>query len=485
MSSPLQTSKSSGLRFLTTIPYSTSIVVLLVVFGVVWGGITSFGILAPLLIVFGVLFAYYFVLSAKVRFASIIAMVLLIQFDPPQQDISLVGYISALIFIGGLSVSLLKTKILTEHPLAKSPLLVSFNLFMLWTLGIGVLGVITQTVDFVVLAKDFLIFMPLFLLPICYMEIVEKHKNAEEFLVKCMLILWVAVFVASAIKIRSSLVQAVYLFELGTSRYDTLNGGLMVFVFISLAMIPSYKKKWFLYSGLFISVLSLILTFGRSVWVGTVLFIPAVIFLGNKSERKKGYSFLIKITCIGLVLLTLGYIFIPTVKIGLLFLGNKLFSASKLKTDASIYNRYVEWESLWKYITASPLVGYGFGGKYNAYNWLLGFTMYTGYSHNGYLSILFKSGIVGFTLLMIPFFGFLVKGVKYALNKNIPERQRAYLRAGVALMLNIMLLGYTGNIFFQREMSMYIAFFWCYCMQIEHQFILKRSSNGLVPLTIK
>jgi O-antigen ligase len=481
MNSQIQYSKSDSLRLLTTLPYSISIVLFIIVFGALSVGVDYFGAYLPILLIVGIVALRSFVLDARVRFALIVAMVLLMQFDPSPNGVSLVGYLGAIVFIGDLFLLLFRKKILLNAPLTNSALFVSFGCFIVWTLGIGVVRMFGGEVDYIVLVKDFLAFMPFFLLPACYMEIVEKHKNAEEFLVKCMLVLWIAVFVASAIKIRSSLLQAVYLFELGTSRYDTLNGGLMIFIFLSLAMVPSFKKKWFLYSGLLISVLSLILTFGRSVWLGTVLFIPIVVLLGNRSERKRGYSFIIKALCISLILLVLGYIFIPAVKIGLVFLGSKLFSASKLKTDASMYNRYVEWESLWKYITASPLAGYGFGGKYNAYNWLLGFTMHTGYSHNAYLSILFKSGIVGFILLMVPVVGFLVKGIKYAIDKNIPEKERAYLRAGVALMLNILLLGYTGNIFFSREMSMYIAFFWCYCMQIEYQYVHYRNSN-IYPL---
>jgi O-antigen ligase len=150
-----------------------------------------------------------------------------------------------------------------------------------------------------------------------------------------------------------------------------------------------------------------------------------------------------------------------------------------MKTDLSMQGRYIEWEQVMNAVTQMPITGHGFGGRYANFNWFAGYTYITGYTHSGYLGLLFKTGVVGVILMAIPFIGYLVFGLKRLRHKMLTLTERAYLRAGVALMIFIAILGYTGNIFIQREMSVYIALYWCFCVQIDMR-LRERQRQGAV-----
>jgi O-antigen ligase len=150
-----------------------------------------------------------------------------------------------------------------------------------------------------------------------------------------------------------------------------------------------------------------------------------------------------------------------------MFLGQRFVGGTQVNTDASLLNRFVEWRYVIDAIKDSPITGYGLGSKYHSYNWLTGFAIDYEYTHNGYLAVVLKAGIVGAILLAIPALGYFLRAIRLFSGTLLTSTERAYLRAGIVVMVFIAISGITANTLFQRELSLYIALFWCFCMHLE------------------
>lgn len=428
--------------------------------------------LLPIAIISG----YLFIRDPRVRFASTLGMIMLLQVF---ETATFLQYIAAAIFNGGLLLVIIERKLFQDRKVTPTKMLIPFSLFLLWGSGVGLLNTALGGVQFEQWYREVLLWAPLFLMPIYYQDIIEKKLNPEQFLKWSLLLLWIAVFLASYLKIRNNLVQAAYLFQIGISRYDTINGAFMMFVFLSLAMLEEKKSRLLLVGGFFFSVGSLILTFGRTAWFASVMFMPVVVILGSKGERKNGRGFIWLLLGSAVIFGVVGYMYIPTVKLALNFFWSKVTSVSLGNKDASMYNRYIEWSGLFQYVKDLPLTGGGLGATFKNYNWLLGVTGQAHYTHSAYLGVVLKTGIVGFVLLFISIVGSIVQGLRFLRDKRLTPTEKAYLRAGIATMLYTAVIGYTGNVFYQREMMMYIAFYWCYCIGIEYK---RKQLDGAVAV---
>ncbi len=414
----------------------------------------------------GIYFAYLFFGDVRLRFAATLGIIFLLQL---YESKVILAFIAAAVYGGGFIIILVKRKFMERQTLTNSALFIPFAISLLWSACIGLIGVGNGEIEFEYWIRELLLWSPLFLLPIYYSEIVEKDLHPEQFLSRCLIFWWGAVFIAEVVKVKESFTQSLFLFQVGVRRLDPVSGVFMMFVFLSLAMIISDRRRLLLLGGFFLSVISMLLSFARTSWVAVVPLIPFVIFFGNRVERKQGLKFILMLIIFGVFFLIFGYFYIHVIQIGILFIGSKFLSVVHPKTDASLYGRYVEWRYVMQAIINSPLAGYGLGSRFEMYNWFGGFMMKSGYSHSTYLSILYKSGIIGTILLFIPFIGYFLRGIQYMRNSILTQKERAYMRVGVVLMIFMMITGYTGNIFFQRELMLYVAFYWCYCMQIEYK----------------
>ncbi len=429
----------------------------------------------------GICFVVLFIKESRIRFVSIFAMIILLELKSEHRTFLLLDYAAAALFTGSFLFILLKKKIIQNIPFTSSPLFTYFAIFLLWGSLMGAISVAEGVVSLEQWYREILLFIcPLFLLPIFYFEMLQEGLSSEKVLTWCIMMMWIVSFVGAIMKINSNLVQAAYLYEIGQARQDSINGPFMMYIFSSLAMIYSGTKRWLLTGAFLISVGSLLLTFGRTAWIAGFIFLPVVLLLGNRSEKKRGVEFVFMVLFTGVTLFIVAYLMFPMVRIGALYMLSKLTSSTNLRTDASMFNRYIEWSHVLKAIVTAPLTGFGFGGTFWNYDWLLGISKQSAYTHNGALSILFKSGIVGLILLFTTWIGYFVEGVRFVRNKFLTAKERAYVRAGIATMLHLVIIGSTGNIFYQREIMMYIALYWCYCIEIEQRIEWRKNVPELV-----
>jgi O-antigen ligase len=131
-----------------------------------------------------------------------------------------------------------------------------------------------------------------------------------------------------------------------------------------------------------------------------------------------------------------------------------------VKTDLSLVNRYIEWRVLFRFIRASPLVGYGFGARYFDYDWLLGYSLWTGYSHNAFLYVLLKSGVIGFTALFGAFVLLMFRALKLSRSIYLKANQRAAMRVAFALSFTMLITSMTLNALGDRTALVWLGIVW-------------------------
>ncbi len=431
--------------------------------------------------IIGISFVFFFIRDSRVRFLSTCITHFALQVNPDQK---VLGYLGAAIFTGGLLYLILSIIVGRRRSITGSALFIPFVLFLCWSSLIGILGLFTGgPVIFENWYRELLLLTPLLLLPFYYTEMIEDDSGAEKVFVWTLLTMWVLVFIIEVVKIKQNLVQSTYLFEVGAQRIDPASGALMMFVFLSILMtVNNKKKKLFLLGGFFISVVSLLLTFGRTGWITVIPLLMVIPIFGNKDERKRGYKFLLIILMIAIAAVLYGFLNIPSVRLGILLFTSKFLSATHLSSDASMYGRYVEWRQIMIAVMNSPITGYGLGSQFQNYNWFAGYKYMTGFTHNSFFSPLLKAGFIGTVFLFITYFGFIIKGITYLKNDVLSIKDRAYIRAAVAAIFFLSILGYTGNIFFQRQISLYIALYWCYCIGIGRKIEMRtpRSTTNLL-----
>ncbi len=250
----------------------------------------------------------------------------------------------------------------------------------------------------------------------------------------------------------------------------------MFFIFFSFILYETRTKKLLLYLGsLIITIAGILLTFNRTTWLAVPACSLIIVALASKQERKKA----LKISFTFIVVLILAVIVInqyyPIVSILLKYLYKQFTTSSNLQTDPSLFNRYIEWAHVWKTLILQPITGYGAGGVFHNYNWLLGKFLDQGYIHNGFLGMLFKGGIVGFILVMFAFIGFFLRSCVLAVSKVLQPRERIMARAAAAYLILIAVNMLTQNIFSHREILQYLGVCWGYiaCLDAYH-FKLKR-----------
>jgi len=417
-----------------------------------------------LIAAFGIGFIVLYTKDSRVRFISVFAMVVVLSLKSERNAFSFLEYSAAALFTGSFLFAIVKKKFIENRPFTPNPLFIFYSIFLVWGICIGAIGIGTGSINIERWYRDTLLFIsPLFLLPVLYSEMIEEHRDAERILWWCVVCLWIIMFVASVVKIRNNVVEAFYAYQIGRTGYDAINGGFMVFIFLSLGMMAvTAKKRWLFLGGFLISLLSLFLTFVRTSWVSTLLFLPVVIFLGERSERKRGMRFGLLVIATILILFFSAFLLIPFVRLYSQLALQKFSSSANLGTDVSLYNRFVEWRYAFKQIMTSPITGTGFGATYWDYDWLMGVSREAGYIHNAWFAVLLRTGIVGLTLISIPCIGYFMKGLRLVKSTFLTVKEKAYLRAGIASELFVLIIGYTGSLFLQRGMVIYIAIYWCF-----------------------
>ena len=217
------------------------------------------------------------------------------------------------------------------------------------------------------------------------------------------------------------------------------------------------------------------------------LSVLILFFIAPKVYRKGGFKFL---GILGAALAAIGTYLFFTVKIFQIFMTmtiQRFLTTTQLKTDLSLVHRYIETDIVWNHVLASPVTGYGFGATFQLWDFMMGYSYQSGYSHNGYTFVLFKTGFVGFILIFTAYFWMMHKGLKIARDLTESPRVRALAGIGFCYLVCMLVSNYTLNIFGERNVLVWISLFWGFFLSREiakKQNLPADAERQLEPSTI-
>ena len=159
-------------------------------------------------------------------------------------------------------------------------------------------------------------------------------------------------------------------------------------------------------AALTVLLAAIAVSYTRSYWFPTVLILAAITLVEwwKMSPRRRS-SFLLRLGFGGLVLAGLAvWLCIVRAEVldGLSFPLTRANVLSAYRAgDPNIWTRLAEVEALWALFKEKPVLGHGLGAKYAVFAAFAGETVEWNYTHNAYLYFLFKTGAIGFTVLLV------------------------------------------------------------------------------------
>lgn len=381
----------------------------------------------------------------------------------PQQDGQSFGAIdiAAGLLLGGLLLywSLTITLVHRERLTESIPMLAFIGYYM-WAIVSGIGGILWWNNTFNDWIREILIQVVLFITPILLFRAIRTNEEAKT-LLKFVVICWFLLTVTNFYHYGSNIAKAAYMYQTGRGSVDPGGGSFGFFCVISFVMIDRKRSrlKYYVLAG-GITVCSILASFYRTFWLAAALQVPLIFFLSRKEERKLGKRFFFWFGLIGIAALTVVYIKVALFRVFVEVYIDRLLSSSQVATDLSLVNRYVEWGRLWNTIIQNPIVGFGYGAHFHSFNIILGWHELMGYSHNGFLLVFFKSGLVGLLLFSVAYFGFIVKGFQLVRSKFLTAGERAALRATISYLIATAITTLTVNAFNDRIQALWIAVSW-------------------------
>lgn len=420
--------------------------------------------LPPIAIFIGI----YLIKRESVSLSIFILTVTLIQLKSEHSGFSIFDALAGMVVVGILAFLFVKKIFFANKYSLESNEYNLFFLSLIWIIVIGISNLIFSDTKFESWFRDSLVFSPLIVIPWMFLSL-DLNKRRDSLLVYgVMLLIWIICIFVSIVNLRSSLLVSTYLFEITYHGANLISGPFMIFVFFHLLISEEKKKKkYFLFLGLLISIASMLLVKNRTIWILTITGICLTPFFLQKQYRKNSYKVFALLFIIFIFAITILYFRFPFFRIFLKFFISYLQSSSNLRTDPSLVGRYIEWRYAWEAIRQSPLVGYGVGSTYHTYNWFLGYFINAGYTHNGYLGTLLKGGIIGFILLFLAYIGFIRKGIVLLRIQLLGQKERAFIRAGITILLLLLIATTTFNMFAHRDVLLYVGLIWGYFLYIE------------------
>jgi O-antigen ligase len=231
-------------------------------------------------------------------------------------------------------------------------------------------------------------------------------------------------------------------------------------VLAGVAVWMTTAQRWVRWLSLCILLffsLSLVLTFSRGYWIGTLVGIVVLFLLARPSERRRlGFLTVIGVCgSIGLMFLVFPSIFVDLV----VTVVNRFFSSALAFEDVSVTNRFAESRAVWQLISANPIAGAGLGSEIAFYHLLRRATQHTFYIHNAYLYLWFKFGIVGLIVFLTAFLSKIRVGITWLANCGNDAR-RVSVMAAVAILVAMLEITITSPQFYARDSILIITICW-------------------------
>jgi O-antigen ligase len=340
---------------------------------------------------------------------------------------------------------------IVEH--AADYFLISFFVIGICTLPISVLGGQTALWWF----RELLTFSQL--LMYFPMRDAMRDRKGMVTLSIALLVLFCIVSVYNLVNYKAASAVVSYLWELSASRQAFGDNFFFPGVVVLVSLWIHLRRRlyaWLLVPPLALIALALALTFSRGFWLAAVIALIILFFLTGPRERFRLAFSTLGGGAVGFLLLNL---FLgKMVQSVLNALVVRVVSARGALMDVSVTNRLVESREAIKKILEQPIIGYGVGSEFARFNIIDHATTVTLYMHNGYLFLLYKTGIIGF----IPYMAFLLiviwTGIRLSFDAALDDVQRGLVRAFAAILPAMLVVNTTSNVFIQKQALLVLAF---------------------------
>lgn len=411
--------------------------------------------------------------SEKRMLFSYIAISVAVQFKPKENEISELGMLDALVGIVMILMIIhvfIKSGVFGKRNIVTHKYQLLALVYVMWVSITGLAMIFLGNHSFNEYIREFLRISPMLVLPIVIPRILTVDDKSHKQLFQLLICIWIFVFIGSIYHVRSTFLSAFYLFEVRFALFDVANSPFMIYLFIVLSgFIEDMRKQKYYIIALLVSLISLGLTFNRTAWLATIILVPILVLASAKEERKKQIGVIFKTTCVILLLFTIGYFLVPVVQLMVKWFLVRFLSAGMGKADASVANRFYEWEQVMNFVVTSPVFGGGLGGKYSLYSPFIGIKVMTGYTHSGPLGPFLKGGVVGAIMLFTTYFGFLYLGVKLSIRSSLSLLERSLSKMGTVFLILSILYSMTFNVFMHREVLWYITLVWGYFIYLDNK----------------
>jgi len=199
---------------------------------------------------------------------------------------------------------------------------------------------------------------------------------------------------------------------------------------------------------------SLAFSFSRGYWLSAILGI-LILFIILEFRTK------IKIIAIvlSLLLLFIGsfYILFEDMTINIIkSISERFATIENISEDISVMNRLEEYKALTSVIVKNPILGYGLGAEFYYYNIINVQDFKSWYTHNAYLYLIFKLGLLGFITFFWFYFSHIYTGIKAFLISN-NRFHKSVLLGIISIMLTFLPLSLTSPQFFQKNSLLILA----------------------------
>lgn len=334
-------------------------------------------------------------------------------------------------------------------------------LYVGWGMLVGLGGVLWFNNTLNDWIREFFICSPLLIIPILYIRFYEPDSASEKMLLRFMFFAALTTGMSAVVKYAFALTQSEYAYQIGRVASEPSPAIILLLTCVAFRL---YRIKWIpLFAQLLVAAFAvglLILGGYRTVWVATTLVVVVMFALTDRVQWRHGVRFLAYLVSLLTAIGTYLFMTMPLFKVFVLMTYGRLLTTTQLTTDPSLLNRYIETSIVERMFLLSPITGYGFGAKYQMFDWLLGYSYDTGYSHNGYFFIAFKTGIIGFCLIYGAYLWFMSRALRIMRDASESMRSRAIATIAFCYFCCALVNNLTLNIFGERTVLVWIGLFW-------------------------
>ncbi len=417
----------------------------------------------PLLLL-GCIYFYY---SLRYPLLWVVSVILLhtVYLYQKSEGISPLEVLFAIYFYAPLAIWFYDKIIIRGEKIVRT----KFDLLLLTFTTVCVLSVVlTLLNEFSVIKwfRELIVFMTYLL----YFPLREAIRSKRDLLLIVWAFLVLALFIAvnNLIQYKTSVAVATYFWEITGGRRTANEPLFFTSIVVGSAVIfhiESRRLRFILTLLILFFLTALIVTFSRGYWLGTIIGLSVIFMFVPWTVKRR------------LLMYAAIFLLLFTVVVFLLFgdLGDSILRAVEYRMlsvgsagrGISTLNRVIEVEAIFSKIKSNPILGYGLGATFPSFNLFKEFHSVTDYSHNAFLYIWFKLGLIGF----FTFFGAYALMIKEGI--QLMRKKSAFPLASLALgivgiLIAMLFISFSSPQFYAKDSVLIITLGWGIIYVLRH-----------------